>query len=396
MAEVWFVELANGIGRFFLNPLVYWAILLVIVAGYKRIKKERKRFGLKVFDMFAEWRHTWLISVIFGLLLSIVTIGAGIVFSVEAIILLASVTILLSLSLRFTLLSPSYTIGITFLLIFMAPFVLAYQSALDPGLFESANFTGFSLLLAILLSAEAFLLKRPSRDDTFPDLESGHRGLMIGVHHLKKMTLIPFFILIPTGSITSMAPFWPYFSVNGETYSLMLIPFVVGFDHIVRSELPEKAAARLAKSIHILSLFVLFLAIGSLYIGWLSLAAVVIAIIGREFVSYRHRMADRKMTPFFHRHERGIRVLAVIPGSPADRLGISAGEVISTVNGRKINDMDAFYNALQEGGAFFKLGIIGDNSEVRFVQSALYEADHHELGVITISKPYRDIESLTT
>ncbi len=32
---------------------------------------------------------------------------------------------------------------------------------------------------------------------------------------------------------------------------------------------------------------------------------------------------------------------------------------------------------------FFKLEILGENGEVRFVQSALYEEDHHELGIIT-------------
>ncbi len=48
-----------------------------------------------------------------------------------------------------------------------------------------------------------------------------------------------------------------------------------------------------------------------------------------------------------------------------------------------------FYQALQKSGAFFKLDIIDDAGEVRFVQSAFYEGDHHELGLIFTEKPYR-------
>ncbi|QKY71679.1 PDZ domain-containing protein [Lentibacillus sp. CBA3610] len=390
MAESWFMELANGLGRFFLNPLVYWAVILLIAVGYKRIKMERKQFGLKIFDIFSEWKNTWLVSLIVGFLLSIITIGSGMVFSYETIFLITGVTILLSLALRLTMLSPAYTIGVTYFLLLLSPFVLDYQSFIPSDLFEAPNFTALSLLLALLLTAEAFLLKRHTRNDTFPALETGRRGTWVGVHHLKKMTLIPFFVLIPSGSITSFASFWPYFSLGGETYSLVLVPFIVGFNHAVKGDLPEKAASRLANSIHILSLVVLFLVIGSMYIGWLSLAAVMTGIVGREYFSYRHRLKDQEKAPLFNKHERGIKVLAVIPGTSADRLGISIGETISKVNGKKVADMDAFYYALQESGAFFKLEIIGDNGEVRFVQSALYEEDHHELGIITTQNRYRE------
>ncbi|HLR62377.1 MAG TPA: PDZ domain-containing protein [Lentibacillus sp.] len=390
MVQTWLMELANGIGRFFLNPLVYWAIILSIVVGYKRIRKERNHFGLKIFDIFSEWKNAGRVTLIYGIVLSVITIGTGMVFSYETIMLLAAVTILLSLSMRLTLLSPVYTIGITFLLLLLAPFVLESQSLIDMDLFSAPNFTGLSLLFAIFISAEAFLLKRHNRNGTFPDMELGRRGTWIGIHHLKKMTLIPFFVLIPSGPLTSIASFWPYFSVGGETYSLMLVPFLIGFDHTVRSELPEKAAVRLAKPARMLSLIVLLLAAGSMFIGWLALAAIVAGIIGREYLNFKHRTADQKKTPFFTQNSRGIKVLAVVPGTPADRLGILVGETITKVNGKKIDRIEQFYYALQDSGAFFKLEIRGDNGEARFVQSALYEKDHHELGIITAARRYKD------
>ncbi|GGK03138.1 membrane protein [Lentibacillus kapialis] len=383
MVQTWLMELASGIGKFFLNPLVYWTLFLSMVVGYKRIKKERQHFGLKIFDIFSEWKNTWPLSIIFGVVISMITIGAGLVVSKDTIILLAVVTILLSLSMRLTLLSPVYTIGITFLLLLLAPVVLENQSFITMDLLNGANFTGLSLLFALLIVAEAFLLKRHNRNGTFPDMELGRRGTWIGIHHIKKMTLIPFFVLIPSGPLTSIASFWPYISVGDDSYSLVLVPFLMGFDHTVRSELPEKAVNRLAYPLRILGLAVLLLSAGSMFIGWLALAAIVTGIIGREFINFKHRRFDQSKAPFFTQNARGIQVLAVVPGTPADRLGILVGETITKVNGKKIDRVEQFYYALQDSGAFFKLQIRGDNGEVRFVQSALYEEDHHELGIIT-------------
>src|SRR5699024_11198176 len=145
----------------------------------------------------SEWKNAGRVTLIYGIVLSVITIGTGMVFSYETIMLLAAVTILLSLSMRLTLLSPVYTIGITFLLLLLAPFVLECQTVIDIDLFIAPYFTGLSLLFAIFISAEAFILKRHIRYGTFQDMELGRRGSCIGIHHLKKMTLNPLFVLIP-------------------------------------------------------------------------------------------------------------------------------------------------------------------------------------------------------
>ncbi|MBP1947962.1 PDZ domain-containing protein [Virgibacillus litoralis] len=390
MAESWFIEIAKGIGRLFLNPVFYWTFVLILLAGYKRIHRERINFGFKLFDVFSEWKNTWFLSIFSGLLISIVLVGSGMIFSYETIILLSIVTIGLSITLRFSMLSASYTIGITYMILLLMPFILEQQNIVEDDMFSNTNFVGLSLLVAIFLSVEAFLMKRITRNTTFPDLELGRRGVWTGMHHIKKLSIIPFFVVIPSGLITPIVPFWPYFGMNGETYSLLLVPFLLGFDHIVRGSIPEKAAVHIARSIHILSLFVLMLAVGSIYVGWLSLVAVVVAILGREYINYKHRISDKEKPNYFNKNERGLKVLAIIPGTPADRLGILVGETIVKVNRQNINNMDEFYYGLQDSGAFFKLEIIGDNGEIRYVQSALYEEDHHELGIISTSNRYQN------
>lgn len=115
MFQDWLLEFGKGIGKVFLNPLLYWSIVLITLVGIRRIKQERRDFGTKVFDIFSEWKGTIGFSVFIGLFYSVVTIAIGMVVTYEVLIILSIVTILLSLTLRFSFLSPSYTFGITFL-----------------------------------------------------------------------------------------------------------------------------------------------------------------------------------------------------------------------------------------------------------------------------------------
>lgn len=390
MIESWLFELIKGIGRVFLNPLLYWAFLLTFIVGYKRVQQERNHFGVKIFNVFSEWKNTWIISIVAGLILSLLTLGLGIVLSYEMILVLSIVVIILSITFRISLLSASYTIGITYLFILLSPLLLKFQTIIEIDLFSMIDFTSLVILLGVFLMIEAILLRSVRREETFPALSLSDRGIWVGQHRLKKLSIIPFFVLVPSGMITPIAPFWPYFSVGDETYSMLLVPFIIGFDYLVRGSLPQDAARRISKSVGFLSLIVILFAVGSIYISWLSIIAVIIAILGREFINYKHRVEDKHLLPYFNQVKSGLKVLAVMPGTPGERLGILAGETILKVNGQVINNVTEFYVALQHSGAYFKIDVINDEQEVRFVQSALYEGDHYELGLIFTGDPYRE------
>lgn len=393
LVEAWFIELAKALGKLFLNPLLYWSILLMIVTGLKRIQRERFYFGFKIFNIFSEWKNTWIFSMITGFVISLLTLSMGFVLSYEIIILLSVVTIFLSIHLRFTMLSPSYTIGITSLLLFLSPLLLEYQTYIPVNYFSQTSFTSLALLLGIFLLIEAIILMSVKRNDTFPELSLSNRGVWVGSHQLKKLSIIPFFVLIPTGLIEPFANFWPYFSLGGNSYSLLLVPFMMGFDYSVRGDLPGQATKTIGKFTSLLGCIVFLIAIGSLYLSWLSMIAVIIGILGKEFINYKHRTADKNKNPFFNQMDEGLKVLATIPGTPADRLGICVGETIYRVNGQHIATTDEFYEALQSTGAYFKLEVIDDQDEIRFVQGALYDGDHHKLGLIFTNKPYRNVKT---
>ncbi len=389
MLEEWGIELAKGVGRLFLNPLLYWFIILVFVVGYKRIRRSRRTFGTKIFGVGDELSYTLGTSLLAGTFISIVFIGGGVVFSYQTLFLLSIVFILLSCTFRLTLLSPSYSVGIAYLLLLFLPLVIERQSFFKQSLFAETNFVGLSLLVGLFLIVEGFLLKQTKNAHTYPDLYLTRRGKWIGRHHLSKLAVIPFFTLIPTGTLEPFADYWPYVAINGETYGLILFPFVIGFDHIAKGTLPQKAAERLSRSTILHGLIVLFFAVGSIYVGWLATIAIGVAILGKELINYRYRITESQKRPYFPERDQGLAVLEIIPESPAARLDIMAGDTIKKVNGKQVDSIQTFYEALQYSGAFFKLELIDTRGEIRFVQSAFYEGEHHELGIVFVKPPFR-------
>ena len=71
----------RAVGRFFLHPAVYVFLISSIFAGYLRILRERKDFSFKVYDIWFELRTSLFSGVGYGFVVSIITVGAGLVMS---------------------------------------------------------------------------------------------------------------------------------------------------------------------------------------------------------------------------------------------------------------------------------------------------------------------------
>ena len=65
-------------------------------------------------------------------------------------------------------------------------------------------------------------------------------------------------------------------------------------------------------------------------------------------------------------------------------MGLRPGELLTKVNGRMVYSRTELYEALQSNRAHCKLEIYDINDQIRLVQNALYEGDHHELGILAV------------
>lgn len=392
MIEQWGLQLLVALGRMFLNPLLYWVLFLLLLSGARRIKRDRINFGMKMYRYFNEIKQTLLITLIFGLFISAVALLFGFVFTFEMLMVLAIVTILLSITGSFHLLSPAYTLGITFLAFLLLP-LLPWESITFMAPIEMLTkfqFVTFALLIGLLMVVEAMLVLRANPKHIYPTLTLGDRGAWLGEQQLKRLAIIPFVLFIPASEVTNFGPLLPYFELGNTTYYLAVVPFLVGVQITSRTEMMPTLKIAVGKQKLTLAIIVLMIAIGSYFYYILSIVAIVVAIVGSEWITYRNRMRNKYEAAVLAPVNEGVKVLATLPSSRAEELEILPGEIIAKVNGIKVTNSQQFYKALQQSGAFFKLDVIDQNNEVRFIQSAFFAEDHHGLGLIFPEPPYRE------
>ncbi len=388
LIEAWLLEFAKGIGRFFLNPMFYYFAGYCVLLGYFRVKRERRAFHIRVEDGFYDLRSLLPGGWLAGLLISVVTIAAGVVIPLGSIVVIAIVTLLLSLPINTRLLSPAYILGVSFFGIILLS-NLSVENKLIARLLDdmgNTSLAAIAILLGALILAEGILILKKGHIGTSPDLLKSKRGLPVGAHISQRLWLAPVFLLIPGEELTTHYEWWPVFNVSGQAYSLILVPFGIGFYHKVKSMLPTQSIPVVGKRVVILGAVITGLALASIWYPVAAIIAACFALAGRELIYLQHYFTDEARQSIFSQRNHGLLVLGIIPQSPADKMQIKIGETISKVNGIHVKTVQEFYMALQKNRALCKVDVLDIHGEVRYVQRALYEGEHHELGILFVEE----------
>jgi hypothetical protein len=384
--QLWLIELLKGTGRLFLHPVFYYLIFLSGILGVSRVKRERKNFHNRTFDAYFELRQLLPIGLLLGLVLTIVTIIAGLTLPFAAILLIAVFTLLWSLTANIRFMSPVYTVGAAF---FAITLITEYEWTIP--LFnhtfqalEEKVYPSLVILMALLLISEGILITRNASKGTSPKLVKSRRGQNVGAHEVKRLWLLPMFLLIPGKVLTLPFEWWPVFHIGAESYSLILVPFAIGFNQQIQGMLPKQSIQLQGRRVTTLGVLILILSVIGYWYPLISIGVAALAIISRELISLMQRLKDDNLPFYFSKKNNGLMIIGIIPESPADKMGLQVGELISKVNGVIIRDEHVFYEALQKNRAHCKLEVLDINGEVRFVQRALYEGDHYELGILFV------------
>lgn len=386
MWQDWLFELLRGIAKLFLNPLFYITFVFAAFLGVTRVKKERKHFTVRAQNAYFELKQLLPNGVIIGLCLSILSILMVLIVPMELIMYTGALTIVLALIGRTRLLSPVYTLGLGILLT-----VVSLYSKWDWFLFSQSKieahliiFPTAIILLGLLLIAEGILIQRNGAKWTSPRLRKSKRGQLIGVHLSERVWMVPLFLFIPSGILTIPLEGWPAFTVGDQTYSLLFVPFLLGFKQEVQGEHPISAIKVVGNQTILLGIVIAVSAIASYYLPIIAIVSILLALIGREYISYRQKLADRNKAFYFTKKNEGVMVLGVVPESPAYKMDLQVGELITKVNNIPVQNKGELYHALQKNSAHCRIEVIDIRGEVRFAQCALYEGDHHELGALLI------------
>ncbi len=388
MTDNGWLDIIQAVGLFFLNPLLWILLLAAVVLGYTRVKRERRDFNIRKLPGLTELRRVLADSWLPALLLSLVMSGIGLAADAGWLVVFSAVMLLMTVSCYYQWGSPVYTatIAIGVLWVWQRS---GGEAAFRGWSLAEMDFDGHlavtvPVAAGLLLLAEGRLIRKSAVRYPSPRLERTSRGLRAAVFKAKQLWLLPVVFLVPGDMISAYVPYWPQITIGAMSFSFVPVPVVIAFSQIARSHFPDELFPKIGRSVCWLGAVVVLFGLGGLYLPIIGWSALAVGVIGRAAVTISTAVRERTGGYAASPSAKGVVVAGVLPGSPAEKLGLLPGEVIRAVNGMQVANEKELYDAIQVNAAHCRLQVADRNGEVRLMQQVLYRHDHYQLGLLLV------------
>ncbi len=187
---------------------------------------------------------------------------------------------------------------------------------------------------------------------------------------------------IPTPAWWPLVP--PVAGALASTSLFVLLPIAAGLGYadiaLTRPAVRKSGSTSLLLLLYSSVLLVLAV-LGSHDPAWLWPGALF-AAGAHEWLARHGGGSELRGRPYFTKPERGVRILDVLPDSPAAHLGLRSGQVIEAVNGTPVSDREALAEAVASASFFLSLDVDG-----REVDWNRHRGGLGDLGVIPVPEP---------
>lgn len=384
MTSQFFYEIIHIVKIFFYQPLLYWALFFIIYTYSERKKREQLQFRYVYVPLFAHFRRSIVTALFFGIILSVITVGVGVVFTYEMLAIFTIVTFILTIFFRQVAFSAIYSFVITFGLFYM----LVPQSSVAYYDITSLTFSGLMLVASVLLIYEGMLTKKVDQSFCYPKLALSRRGKWYAHFHVRRVQIVPALLLVPEGFLQPITSLWPVFSLGADSYGVILFPFITAFHYNIKSEFPLQRMKKVGRIIFVLGLIVATLAIGSYFYPPLVFAAVFVGLIGRFLIQFISSRLQKKKPAAFVETDSYVQIAAIRPNSLAEKMSLAPGDIILRINEHEIVTVQHLHEVIYAGNEISSLEVKSTNNTVRKIPYQFSCADYHELGIIIATKPY--------
>ncbi|HEY8362980.1 MAG TPA: PDZ domain-containing protein [Tissierellaceae bacterium] len=181
-----------------------------------------------------------------------------------------------------------------------------------------------------------------------------------------------------------MSRFWPVpfviFVGDGLIYPVTLMAVLSYGDYSI-STYPRKKALETSLLLFIYSIVLLYISktVENL------LLAPIFALVGHEFIIYFNKKKEEIREPIFIPLNKGVRVIEVIPGTIAHKVGLKIGDIVLKINGVEINSERDLRD-------FMKVDFNRLKIEYFNLKSGLMEKNYHgikkSLGLIVVPRDF--------
>jgi len=362
-------HLLLAIGQLMAQPMYYIGIFIIIWQYRRQIALERKLYHTRLHSLINEsWRMLlsgWIGGVGASLLLALIGISLQ-----QNIFYILGIISLLLLMFHVRYMCIAYSAGVIGLLhMILGQFPHMQESSILHTIVQPIVQIDMVSLLAVVAAvhlAEAVFVRFQGGRLASPMRFEGKRGKMIGGYQLQGFWAVPLFITASTAG----------------SWGMIAVPVFIGYTVMTKSRLP---ADKMKQSSSLLLLFavIIFLsaALCSFVPSFIWIASLL-SILLHEALVYFNNWHETKRSPLFTDNEQGLTILAVIPESSADEMGLLPGEIIHKVNQMAVLTKRDLYDALQLSPVFIRMEVINLLGQNKFVNKSIYEGEHHQLGII--------------
>lgn len=373
---------------FFLNPVLFAALLMAVIIGYFRVKRERRSFKVRLLPGFTELKRLLAESWPYALLLSVLISGVGLIANFGWLVLFSAATLVTLLSFYYKAASPIYFAAIAFFALYflkeyVGEFTFRGWSLGQLDMFGELAVT-IAVIAGLLLVVEGLLVSRHTVQYASPYLVNTNRGLRAASFKVKRLWLLPVVFLVPGDMISAYVPYWPQFTLGENAFSLIPLPVIIGFSQVARSTLPDFLFPKIGRAVTWLGIVVIIVGISAIWMPVLGWAALSMGVICRAMISILTSLQERKGGYVAAPSSTGVVIAGILPGSPGEKMGLLSGECIRTVNGIRVSNEKELYDAIQVNAAHCRLQVIGRDGEIRLMQQVIYRHDHHRLGLLIV------------
>jgi hypothetical protein len=367
-----------------LNPL-FWAVIFIVwVQCDRAAKNEIKMYGVPKMKPQEKLLRSVFFGIIGGFIGSVVVMLFGVSVTGKGLLYVWPVALLLML-IHPRFMCFSYAGGI----VSLVSLIIGYPKI---------DVAGLMALIAVLHLTESILILFCGYANASPVLIHDKRYGIIGGFSLMEYWPIPIILLtvlvgnFPSESLVYMPDWWPLIKpaeLIGNTQSaFMMVPVVaaLGYGDIALATTP-KARCRLSAAMLLSFSGVLLLlsVMASRYKVYAFLAAAF-APVAHEILIIIGKNQEKKNTPLFRPPLRGELILDVFRGSAAEKMGLNTGDIILSINGKKIVNADDLSTVLSEYPTYIWLTYRNKEGQIKTAEISAYPDGINSIGAIFVPR----------
>lgn len=302
-------------------------------------------FIFKISDVLIE-------GIFIGIITSIVLVVIGVpLFFNDLLLLLAPIALVLG-TYRLRMLCISYAASI------MAFIALTFDQFSFMGISMPSlelHVPSLLILVGLLHLIEGVLIQITAAKTAIPIISKHKEQVLMG-HIIQKNWLVPLSLLvIQMGALASggveMPEWWPIIVFKTENpifYTLLPLVGFLSYSTITYSDTPKHKSRISGLYILIFGAVLIFMGVFSQESKLLQYVGTFLMFTLHELIYFLERQRELKKQPIYTIPVNGIRIMQIIEGGLAEKIGMKKGDVIEKINNTVVKDIQHFIKLVRE------------------------------------------------